>query len=718
MIEVAVLLFIILTSLILGLSIYRNNPHSATSKTFILSAFAIIFWSVIMYQSVHQTDPVMTLFYIRLSMLAGTIMALSFLFLAIVFPEPEMPLSRKWIAVLIFMGLITSVIAMSPYMFTELKIEGTNIEPQAGPGIIAFMITSLGSNIATFVVLLVKYFKSRGKLRGQLAFIVIGTLFMFLLLIAGNFIAVIVYKTSSFQYLGPLFTLVFLISVAYAILKHNLLDIRSVVARTVSYSLLLLVIIGLEVAIVTIGVTFLPTGINRVVVAASGSILIVIGYDYLRLTVSRITENVFFQGRYDTEEVLEKLTHIMATTIDIRVLSQKMLQILVENMRLTQGAFVLVSQNHTVSNVEEVNWLESTKLRLASLEQLIHGGKSRYVFEELEEGAIKEIFRNLGIAVAMPLTIKANEIGILLLGPKSSGEVYAERDLELLTIFAPEAAVALNNARSYQEIQLFSKTLEMRVEDRTEALKESQKKELAKAKELLRIKDEFVFIATHDLATPVTAIAGFSELIKMSKKPVPQDIKNDLAAIDEATARLRALVNDLLEVARGESGTIRVELKPINVNEAVAKAITLLEQKAKKRKITLTSQMDAQFPMIMADEDKLNEVIENLIGNAVKYNIDGGKVTITSQREDDILAIKIADTGIGIPEEEQSKVFTKFFRSDSDAARQQTGTGLGLFVVKMLVDKMKGTISFVSKVKVGTTFRLGFRLANTKNSSA
>lgn len=244
-----------------------------------------------------------------------------------------------------------------------------------------------------------------------------------------------------------------------------------------------------------------------------------------------------------------------------------------------------------------------------------------------------------------------------------------------------------------------------------EELRETKERELAKARELLRLKDEFVFIATHDLKTPVAAIDGFVSLISQSREKFSPKTKDSFQAIIEASDRLKQLVNDLLEVARSEAGTIKVEVKPVNIVDLIKRVMKEIEPKAKEEKITITSRFD-KSQIVLGDEAKILEVLENLTSNSLKYNKKEGRIDIVTIREGDKLLTKVGNTGPSIPKEEQGKIFQKFFRVVQPGTENITGTGLGLFVTRMLIEKMHGTISFVSEEGKGTTFTFELPLGN------
>jgi len=264
----------------------------------------------------------------------------------------------------------------------------------------------------------------------------------------------------------------------------------------------------------------------------------------------------------------------------------------------------------------------------------------------------------------------------------------------------------LEDARELEtQLKKEKKGIERKVIERTEELRKIQKRELA-------IKDEFVFIATHDLSAPVTAVIGYLDFIKASKEKFSEDTQKSFKAIEESAGRLGQLVEDLLQVARSESGTIKVEVSPVNIDELVETSIRQISLLAKEKNIRIKSELDQNNKNVLADDEKLSEVMENLLSNAVKFNSDGGRVDVKSVRVDNKLQVSVADTGYGIPKAQQGKVFQKFFRARGKETKKVPGTGLGLFVVRMLVEKMKGDITFTSEEGRGTTFTFALPVAS------
>jgi two-component system sensor histidine kinase VicK len=226
-------------------------------------------------------------------------------------------------------------------------------------------------------------------------------------------------------------------------------------------------------------------------------------------------------------------------------------------------------------------------------------------------------------------------------------------------------------------------------------------------KRLDQLRNEFVFIAAHEFRNPVTALRLLLDMFKTDKRIKHDPIeKGYLSRMEEATHRLIHLVDDLLEVSRSEAGRLRIEVRPCDIREHVKSIVKEIQSEALLKEVMIVYKPDGKLPQVMADSSKLKEVLSNLISNAVKYNIAGGSVVVEHEidRDRDLLKTSIVDTGIGMNEDDLEKVFTKFWRSEDLAVRAQAGTGLGLFIVKELVERMGGEVSVESTKGKGSKF--------------
>ncbi|MEI8270195.1 MAG: HAMP domain-containing sensor histidine kinase [bacterium] len=229
-----------------------------------------------------------------------------------------------------------------------------------------------------------------------------------------------------------------------------------------------------------------------------------------------------------------------------------------------------------------------------------------------------------------------------------------------------------------------------------------------KLKEVDQLKDDFISMASHELRTPLTVIRGYASFINEAPE-ISQQTKSFVSKIDISTKELDSLVADILDVSRIEQGRMSFKMEKINPLEITEQVISSLEIPAKEKGLSLSfdkTKIDSnQF--INIDIARLKQILINLIGNAVKYTLKG-EVVVSQYKEKGRLYFRIVDTGIGMSEEERSKLFEKFYRIRNKETENIRGTGLGLWITAEMIKEMKGTLSVESIKGVGSHFIISF----------
>lgn len=240
-------------------------------------------------------------------------------------------------------------------------------------------------------------------------------------------------------------------------------------------------------------------------------------------------------------------------------------------------------------------------------------------------------------------------------------------------------------------------------------------RDITRQKEIDKAKTEFVSIASHQLRTPLTIINWYIEMLETGNGLALSDKqKQYLSEIERASRRMIELVNALLNVSRIDLGTFMVDIEPMDFAAAMDDVLKDLEPQIAQKKLRLAKKYDTALPQINADPKLLRMIFQNLLTNAVKYTPDKGTVTIGLEKQADRVIITVTDTGLGIPEEQQSKIFQKFFRADNARMKEPDGNGLGLYIIKSLIEHSGGTIRFVSAENKGTTFFVSLPLTGMK----
>jgi signal transduction histidine kinase len=293
----------------------------------------------------------------------------------------------------------------------------------------------------------------------------------------------------------------------------------------------------------------------------------------------------------------------------------------------------------------------------------------------------------------------------MLLGPKRSGESYNAQDLDALEIISKELVIALQNAMRFEEIKLFNLELQHKVDLATIKLRQQNKK-LVVADEL---KDDFLSIASHQMRTPISTINGYASILNSGDAgKLSGDQQKFAKIIESSTKRLSYLINDFLTVSRLKSGKFDIEKNETDLKSMLKSEAASLEDQFKSKDVKLWVNIDAHIPKTNVDEQKLRQVMMNLIDNALHYTEKDGKVEVTLKQDGRSVVFEVKDNGIGVPKESQAELFSKMFRADNAKKMRPDGTGLGLYLAKKVVVAHNGHIIFKSKEGEGSTF--GFKI--------
>jgi signal transduction histidine kinase len=284
--------------------------------------------------------------------------------------------------------------------------------------------------------------------------------------------------------------------------------------------------------------------------------------------------------------------------------------------------------------------------------------------------------------LAVPLVSEGLVIGGLVVSRKAPGE-FPSRVIDLLTTFATQSALAIQNARLFREIEDKGRELEV----------------------ANRHKSEFLANMSHELRTPLNAVIGFSEvLLERMFGDINDKQEEYLRDIYTSGKHLLSLINDILDLSKVEAGRMELELTTFSLPMAIDNALTLVRTRAENHGIALGVDVDERLGDFVGDERKVKQILLNLLSNAVKFTPEGGRVGVHAALANGSVEISVSDTGIGIAEEDQARIFEEFQQAGPDHAGKREGTGLGLTLTRKFVELHGGTIWVKSQVGQGATF--------------
>jgi len=373
-------------------------------------------------------------------------------------------------------------------------------------------------------------------------------------------------------------------------------------------------------------------------------------------------------------------------------------------MLKNESSGMLVTKSSTGYSNAEIKTIE-TELNKSKFSTLLFKKEkpmltSRETEDMCQEYNLLDIL-NTDSFITVPIVAKNEPCGFILLGSASSYGKVNEGDAEFLSILASQIGTAIENIKLYTELFGSHKELERRVSERTQEL-ERLNEEL---KRLNKMKSDFISAVSHELRTPLTSIKGYASILMTGKLgDVLPAQKERLEKIDKHSNNLVHLINNLLDIARIESGKVQMDMKDVPIKEMLDSIVDIIAPQVKEKNISLKINSRVKFDRVKVDQSQIERVFLNLLSNAVKFTPEKGRVTIDVQEKDDHVQFSIEDTGIGIPSQDTPKVFQEFFRADNALDQKIKGSGLGLSLVKKIVEAHKGKVWFESKLGKGTRF--------------
>ncbi|MFA5068688.1 MAG: ATP-binding protein [Candidatus Omnitrophota bacterium] len=228
--------------------------------------------------------------------------------------------------------------------------------------------------------------------------------------------------------------------------------------------------------------------------------------------------------------------------------------------------------------------------------------------------------------------------------------------------------------------------------------------DITELRRLENIRKDFVANVSHELRTPISNIKGYAETLLDGALDDKKHAKDFISIMHNNADRLEALISDLLELAKIESGKLNLNLKPLTFRLIAERVVSGLAKQASKKSIYISIDIPDDIPKILADENKITQVLLNLIDNAVKYTPEKGAISVTSKEKNKFVQVNVSDTGVGIAEEHQKRIFERFYRVDKARSQDPGGTGLGLSIVKHIIQAHGGEVSVQSMAGAGSAF--------------
>jgi len=338
--------------------------------------------------------------------------------------------------------------------------------------------------------------------------------------------------------------------------------------------------------------------------------------------------------------------------------------------------YIIGAEEATLMLVDEESGQLQTELHRQRVSGEVHPSARRSAEELAIEAMRKGEATATGAMLTAPLKVGERIIGVLGVGNRVSTRPFSGHERRLLMALADYAAIAVENAHLYEGMRQANEA-----------------------------KSEFVSLVSHELRTPMTSVRGYADLLlKGAVDPLTPKQEQFVRTIHNNAVRMQILVSDLRDVSQIETGRLKLEIEPTDLTRALKDALQATRGQIEARSQRLTLQVPEDLPMVNADPARLTQILINLLSNAHKYTPEGGSIGVQARQQHGYVRCTVSDGGIGMSQEDQARLFTKFFRSENPAVQEMSGTGLGLCIVKNLVELQGGRIEVESQLGQGSTF--------------
>jgi len=605
-----------------------------------------------------------------------------------------------------FISLVFLIFSRTDYFLNDIFYYTWGAHTQAQWPHHLFMIFFLIYSAMFFISLWKKYHLENKLLeKKRLLYYILG---FFILNSLGATAFLPAYKISIY----PIFLaapLLFSVVITYSIVYFGLMNIKVIMRSYSVYIVSLLSVFLPSYLALYIVNNFYPQLVFLLFSVAL--ILALLTFPKLKKYYYKISNKYFFSGLYDFDDLIIKINNKIHTTLDAKKMLNSVLSLLQKNIH--SQAVAAVSYDYESKswkldynsdfkkiNVKQLKFSRNLE-KLSSEKQLVLRGEMLKVCNHTNCQVIQYLYNLQAELIILVKVRQVKKMSLLIFTKKESGEAYNKKDLKLLSLVGGEIRVALENILLYENVKKFNLKLKQEIRKATIKLKEQNKT----LKKLDKLKDEFIGIVSHQLRTPLTSIRWLTEIVlKDNKSSLKKQSTQMLKQVTESNLSMIKLVDDLLDVSHIDTGrkfqiNKKIFLLDKVINSVISENYYLMNKKNIKVENSLPKDLE-----VLADEDKLKQVWQNLLGNAIKYSPNDTKVVIRKEVKDKKIFFYVEDRGIGVPKKERSKLFTKFFRAKNADLEHVGGTGLGLYIAREIIRAHDGDLKYKAVQPKGSIF--------------
>lgn len=720
MTDMVYVLVLLVAGLAANLSMrYLFNISDERLKSSLSTFLALlVVWTLAVFLQSPMLDIELNLTLVRIAFVASTSAVMGMVIFSYAVTRTRLVGIKLNAIVGLYITLI--LFEISPFVISSVTVDTGGVIPTREP--LYYFVSAGIVSIGLYGIGRLFYYandeKNRLKQR-QYNFIATGLSIGLILAIVTNIILPNIVGTTIPGRFSAVAVIIFVATILYASLKHKFIDLKFAAVRTIAYvfSLLVMAATYFGLAYILSLLLFEDVATGGVSMSAGNIIIaLVLAFIFqpIRQFFDRFTNRLFYRDRYDKDEFIARLGAVLTSTTDLHQLLKNSATEIEQTMKASFVTFAVFREEsrNMVLGAGSTNIIRKDEIDLIRKLFKDQNESVLLVDQQLDNEAKNSTTDVKALKLLqthhVELALYLDDVGLVLLGDQK-GAGYSQRDIRTLETISDELIIAIQNARSVQEVQDINTHLEQRIDRATAELRRSNDK----LKKLDASKDEFLSMASHQLRTPLTSIKGYlSMVLEGDAGKLNDQQRHLLSEAYTSSERMVHLVGDFLNVSRVQTGKFVIDAKPTNLASVIADEVSAIERMAEAHGVSLIYHPPKKFPLLNVDEDKLRQVVMNFVDNAIYYSRDNSAIVIKIHATHDEAIVEVHDHGIGVPKAAQDRLFTKFFRAENARRQRPDGTGVGLFLAKKVVTAHGGEIIFQSTEGRGSVF--GFRLPISK----
>ncbi|MFH1387286.1 MAG: ATP-binding protein [bacterium] len=668
-------LFLLFVQCLLGFYVLLRTSRAKSGFYFAFFCFSLSLWAFAAYMLQHSQNVGEVEFWGKYIFLGPVLIAYYFLNFSFIFPSGEISKKVKLITILptvVFLFIIPTRLILAK---GELALSGpVAIWGAAYPLFALYFLAYFFWGIFNFYK---KYQNSKGQERNQIKYVFAGLFLSFIFGILFN-LALPALGTSRYVNIGPFFTLILVAFTSYAIVKLRLMDISVVISRAAAELLTIVFLGGIYIGLILAYETFVSSVIGWPFILGSIVYGVIVGETFqgIRFFLQTTSDKLFLRGKYDYYKELSDASSKVGEKLQLPHILGVLYDTFYNVVEISNPKIFLPEKFSEIERTSHCYLVYNKETYKPQPGGQSVDNDSDLVKELIAKRQPLHEVKELGASLVVPCLLEDRLIAFFALGPKMSENAYTDEDLRLLEVLANQVAISLDHTRSYEKIKGDLEIVE---------------KQMERSQRLASL-GTLTAGVTHEIRNPLTVIRAEAERIANNERSL-EELQKFRDLVLRHIDRIAGIVQRMLSLAKEKPK----QITEVNLNELIDATFLCFSL----GHITCHKEL-GQINAIKGDHVELQEVLVNLIQNAVEAMPSGGKLTVKSYMEEGRVAIEVIDTGKGIPDEIKEKIFDPFYST------RHEGTGLGLSIVYRIVREHGGDIKVESEVGKGTTFKLLF----------